>query len=102
MESETVRQPTRSQIRILIRGFDNQKLKKTKTAKKFFFLFLIQNGKLLVQATEEAFSPQKRTSSTSKNKNFINFFLCLWVIFALLDPDRVQGPPDPDLDFQHC
>jgi hypothetical protein len=21
---------------------------------------------------------------------FINFFLCLWVIFALLDPDRIR------------
>jgi hypothetical protein len=27
-----------------------------------------------VQATEEAFSPQKRTSSTSKLKNFFTFF----------------------------
>jgi hypothetical protein len=43
------------------------------------------------QATEEAFSPQKRTSSTSKHKNSVRyFFLFLWVIFALLDPD-----PDP-------
>jgi hypothetical protein len=52
-----------------------------------------------VQATEE-FSPQKRTSSTSKYK-FHNFFL--WVIFALLDPDPDTDPltwlnPDP----KHC
>ncbi len=39
-----------------------------------------------VQATGEAFSSQKRTSSTSKMK-FINFLLCLWVIFVLPDPD---------------
>jgi hypothetical protein len=45
-----------------------------------------------VQVTEEAFSSQNRTSSTS-NMKFLNFFLLLWVIFALLDPD-----PDP----QHC
>jgi hypothetical protein len=32
-----------------------------------------------VQATGEAFSPQKRT---------FHFFLFLYVIFALLDPDR--------------
>jgi hypothetical protein len=39
------------------------------------------------QATEEAFSPQKRTSSTSKHEISCNFFLILWVTFALLDPD---------------
>ena len=37
-----------------------------------------------VQVTEEAFSSQKRTTSTSKHKIII-FFLLLWVIFALLD-----------------
>jgi hypothetical protein len=40
-----------------------------------------------VQATEEAFSSQKRTSSTSKHEISKNFPI-LWVIFALLDPDR--------------
>jgi hypothetical protein len=43
-----------------------------------------------VQVTEEAFSSQKRPSSTSKHELLKNFLL-LWVIFALLDPD-----PDPD------
>jgi hypothetical protein len=38
------------------------------------------------RVTEEAFSPQKRTSSTSKHKN-LNFFLLMWVNFDLLDPD---------------
>ncbi len=34
---------------------------------------------------------------------FINFFLCLWVIFALLYPDMDAGTPlNPDLDQQHC
>jgi hypothetical protein len=33
------------------------------------------------------------TSSTSKMK-FINIFLCLWFIFALLDPD-MNLDPDP-------
>ncbi len=42
------------------------------------------------RATEEALSPQKRTSSTSKHE-ILYFFLFLWVIFALLDPD-----PDPE------
>jgi hypothetical protein len=36
-----------------------------------------------VQVTEEACSSQKRPSNTSKHE----FFLLLWVIFALLDPD---------------
>jgi hypothetical protein len=40
-----------------------------------------------VQATREAFSPQKRTSSTYIKKiHFFNFFLSLWVIFSLVDP----------------
>jgi hypothetical protein len=40
-----------------------------------------------VQVPKEAFSSLKRPSSTSK---FLNFFLLLWVLFALQDPD-----PDP-------
>jgi hypothetical protein len=56
-------------------------------------MFLIKNcntySKAFIkdfQATEEAFSPQKRTSSTSKQE-ISNCFLFLGVIFALLDPD---------------
>ncbi len=70
---------------IRIKGFDGQKLKKKNTNENLFC-------QKVVQSTEEAFSPQKRTSSASK-MIFINFFLCLWVIFALLDPD-----PDPDCE----
>jgi hypothetical protein len=39
-----------------------------------------------VQATGEAFSPQKRTSSTSKN-DFLKLFYIFVCIFALLDSD---------------
>ncbi len=39
-----------------------------------------------VQATGEAFSPQKRTARISKHEIYL-LFLFLWVIFALLDPD---------------
>jgi hypothetical protein len=47
------------------------------------------------QAIGEAFSPQKRTSSTSKHENSV-LFLFLWVIFALLDPDpATQTNADP-------
>jgi|LakMenEpi03Aug12_release.lakeMendotaPanAssembly.Ray.scaffolds.fasta_scaffold365190_1 hypothetical protein len=41
-----------------------------------------------VQATREAFSSQKRASSTSKNEIY-QLFLFLWVIFATLDPDPI-------------
>jgi hypothetical protein len=36
-----------------------------------------------VQATGEVFTPQKKTSSTSK----LEFSSLFWVILALLDPD---------------
>ncbi len=49
---------------IRIQGFDDQKVNKKNTAEIFLYLFFIKNCNLLVQATEEAFSPQKRTSST--------------------------------------
>jgi hypothetical protein len=38
-----------------------------------------------VQATEEASSPQKRTSSTEHKVHFF-IFLFSWAFFALLDP----------------
>jgi hypothetical protein len=46
-------------------GFDDQNLKK-KIQQTNFLLFLIKNCN--IQATGEAFSPENRTSSTSKNK----------------------------------
>jgi hypothetical protein len=52
------------------------------------YLFLgLYKGR--AQATGEAFSSQKRTSSTLK-MTFVNFFIFLWLLFALLDTD--QGP----------
>ena len=68
-----------------------------------------------VQVTEEASSSQKRPSNTSTHA----FFLLLWVIFALLDPDPdpysnygsgstlpieygSNTDPDPDPDPQPC
>jgi hypothetical protein len=32
----------------------------------------------------------KREHQALKNMKFLNFFLFLWVIFALLDPDPIQ------------
>ena len=51
-----------------------------------------------VQVTEEAFSSQKRPSNTLKHE-LLNFFLLLWFIFGLLDPDpdseSGSGSTDP-------
>ncbi len=54
----------------------------------FFLLFWLKIANYLslglkkdVKATGEAFSPQRRTSSTSKNE-IINFFSFLWVLFC--------------------
>jgi hypothetical protein len=46
-----------------------------------------------IQATGEAFSPYKGLTALGKKMKFINFFLFLWVIFALLGPD-------PDVDCE--
>jgi hypothetical protein len=76
---------------IRIQGFDF--LKKKNTA-EYFYIFLFKKKLQFtypeaalqdVQAGAEAFSPQKRTSSTSKNEIF---YLFLWILFALIDPDR--------------
>jgi hypothetical protein len=68
--------------------------------KKKFEIFLIKNCNLLIprppQRTSkagEAFSPQKRTPSTS-NMIFLHFYLFLWAIFALLNPDSKFGSTD--------
>jgi hypothetical protein len=43
----------------------------------------------------------KREHPALQKINFVNFFLCLWFIFALLDPDTDPGTPlNPDP--QHC
>ncbi len=88
-----------------MQGFDNQKLKKLTAEKNLIFL----NQKLQftypqafikdVRATEEAFIPQKRTSSTSKREFSELLFLFLWVIFALLVPNPILNPDlDTDTD----
>jgi len=76
-----------------IQDFDDQNWRKN-TAENFLYIFwskfaiglsLSLHKGLTVQATGEAFSPKKRTSS-AKNAIY-KFFLYLWFIFALLDPD---------------
>jgi hypothetical protein len=56
-------------------------------------------------------SALKRGHPTLQNRNFHQFFLLLWVIFALLDQDSESGStgpidsgsnPDPDPDPKPC
>ncbi len=83
---------------IRIHGFDDQKLKKKNTAENFVYLFVIKNCNLLmpIQATEEAVSPQKRTSSTS-NEIYLLFSMfvavCHFCRIANPDPDTDPGTP---------
>jgi hypothetical protein len=54
---------------IRIQGFDDQTLKKKIQQKVFYLSFFGQKLQFTyVQATGEAFSPQKRTSSISKHE----------------------------------
>jgi hypothetical protein len=80
-------------MRIQTQGFYDKNCKNFKAEK--INVFFIKNCNLLiirptsikdVQATGEAFSPQKRTSRTSKLGNF-SLFIFLSVIFAVLNPD---------------
>ncbi len=65
-------------IQIRIQGFDDQKWREKNTAEKNFQAFLTKKLQFTypqaiikdVQATGEALSPQKRTSSTSKDEIF--------------------------------
>ncbi len=73
-------------IRIWIQDFNDQKLKERKLKIILLFLsaiaiyFSIYRTSIKdVQAPGEAFSPQKRTSSTAKNSIYL-LFLFLWVI----------------------
>jgi hypothetical protein len=79
--------------------------KKNSSCKTFIFfgskiasyLSLDLHKRRTAQATGEAYSSQKRTSSTSKQENSLLFSVrYLWVIFVLLDPDpATQINADP-------
>jgi hypothetical protein len=64
---------------------------------------MIKNCNLLISRTsklQEKPSALKREHPILQKIKFINFFLFLWVIFALLDPDPVLWTSlslDPDL-----
>ncbi len=73
---------------IQIQGFDDQNLRKKNTAEYFFYLFDQKLQFTYVQAIgEEKSSALKREHPALQKMKFIDFFLCLLVIFALLDPD---------------
>jgi hypothetical protein len=71
-------------------GFDDLKLKKT-FSWKFNFCFLDQNWQFTYPyasiKVKEKPSALKRQHPVLKNMKTLDFFLFLWVIFALLDPD---------------
>ncbi len=50
---------------------------------------------------QEKLSAIKREHPALQKMNFINCFLCLWVVFGLLDPNP-GTPLNPDPDPQHC
>ncbi len=82
---------------IRIQGFNDQKLKKLQLIFFFFFFFLSKTAIYLSLGLHKVCPSYRRSLQlkrghpTLQNMNFYQFFLLLWVIFALLDPD-----PDPE------
>ncbi len=82
-------------IRIRIQGFDEQKYKKYSW---IIFLkikncnFLIRRPPQRASQLQEKPSAPKREHPAIQKMKFINFFLFLWVIYAILEPNQV-----PDL-----
>jgi hypothetical protein len=68
------------------RGLMTEHSKKN-TAEKLFYLCLIKNSNLLLTNRQKKPSALKREHPPLKKIIFINFFLCMWVNFSLLDPD---------------
>jgi hypothetical protein len=87
-------------------GFYDQNLIKKITAEKKIKFFWIKNYNLPIprQRTpklQEKPSALKREHPVLKNMKILDFFLFLWVVFDLLDPDpdpSTQIIADPDAD----
>ncbi len=62
-------------------GFWWPKIGKKITAKIFLYIFWIKNCNLLIPKA------LKREHPSLQNMKFLNFFIFVWVIFALMDPD---------------
>jgi hypothetical protein len=75
---------------IRIQGFDDQKLKKKyMVQQKFLKIFFRTKVAIhLCPKLQKKPSALKREHPAFQKMKFINFFLCLWVIYVLLDPDR--------------
>jgi hypothetical protein len=81
---------------IRIKDFDVQKLKKKNTAEIFLYLLFNKKNNLRMSKLQEKPSALKREHPALQKMKFINFFLCLWIIFALLDTDPwTPLKPDP-------
>jgi hypothetical protein len=78
-------------------GFRWTKIKKKITAENKIWFFGIKNCNLLIPKTPERTSKLQENPSALKreypalqNMKFLNFFLFLWVIFALHRPDWIR------------
>jgi hypothetical protein len=81
---------------IRIQGFDDQKLKEKNTVENFLSCF-DQKLQFFMSKLQEK---PKREHPALQKKKFINYFLCLWAIFALLDPCPDPGIPlNPDQGY---
>jgi hypothetical protein len=63
----------------------------TKTEEKK--VFLIKNRNSLMSKLQEKTLALKREHPALQKKEFFKLFQCLWIIFALLDPDPDPGTP---------
>ncbi len=75
------------------RCFNDQKLKKFTAEKKIIFLWIKKHNLPIPRHLQRKSKLQKKPSAAKRehpalqNMKFLNYFLLLWVIFALLDPD---------------
>jgi hypothetical protein len=92
MDSDPVFKSMCIQIWIRIQGFDDQKLKKITGEKKNIFFksrkLLIPLGLRKGRRNYWRSLHLIKEHSALQNMKFLYFFLLLWVIYALLDPDQ--------------
>ncbi len=79
---------------IRIQGLNDQKFKKKLQLKNFFFFFGSKTAIYLSLGLHKVYPSYRRSLQLSKEAiqhfktwTFTNFFLLLWVIFSLLNPD---------------
>jgi hypothetical protein len=79
-----------------IQGFDDQKTKRKIIQRKFCLIFFQYKFALAPATVQWILQPSKENIEHFKKLNLSTFFLCLWLIFALLDPDRESGSGSRD------